>query len=102
MNSRSFDRQGARAVYGSTDRAVKDHSNDTLCKLASASAHFTSDPRYTGEVYPHDVHRYAGHDVITESVPEIPSEEQVNIWIKRAIKAGMTVVDYCARIGVAL
>lgn len=94
----------ARAIYGSTDRATEDHRNDALCVLAPASAVFTDNPVYAGQEYGHNVFRYADHVPITDAPQplESPSEDYINLLFARADKRGMTIVDYCAAIGVAI
>lgn len=98
-------RSQVRAIYGSTDRAELDHGNDPLCRLAPASAHFTNDPRYSGDAYTVNVHRYAAHEEpVTRQFASAHSGPKYDpdAIIARAIKLGMTVVEYCARIGVSL
>lgn len=101
-------RHEVRAIYGSTDRATVDHSNDTLCKLAPASAHFTDSPAYAGAVYSQNVYRYAAHEepitrqfASAHSTPEL-EPLSVEFYLRRAAQHGMTLVDYCAMLNIKL
>lgn len=99
-----------RAIYGSSDRATLDHGNDPLCRVASHSAEFTNDPQYAGEVYSRNVFRYAAHEepvtrqfsLSAHSEEPAPPTHNLETIVARAIKAGVSIVEYCARLGIEL
>lgn len=99
MRSMNVDPSGVRAIYGSTDNAQHDHSNDTLCVLAPTGTVFTSNPTYRGSTYTPDTHRYAYHEPTSTPAPE-PMD--IDLLVRRAIKRGMTLVAYCAALGISL
>ena len=117
VQARTVDPQSCRAIYGSTDNAAQDATNSVLCRAldtAKASA-LHSLQHYTGPQYGPNVHRYApsmgaintttavaAASTPSESPASTPSEADIAWLTKRATSRHMTLVEYCATIGIVL
>lgn len=95
-----------RAVYGSTDAARQDHTNDPLCRVANDSKLNLAigDPR-VHVAYDHTgyVGRYTSYEVISDAPKATATTSEptidVDVIVRRAIARGLTVVEYCSQIG---
>jgi len=104
-------RSTVRAIYGSTDKASEDHTNSVLCKaldVAKAAALHTV-RHYDGPEYKPNVYRYAPSNgpIAERTTPEVPttvepSAQDVAWLTRRATARKMTLVEYCAAIGIPL
>lgn len=113
-HSRTIDPQGCRAIYGSTDNAAEDATNSVLCRALDTvkAAALHSLRHYTGPQYGPNVHRYAPSmgavdtttpvAASTQAETTVPSEADIAWLTKRAMSRHMTLVEYCAAIGVEL
>lgn len=84
-----------RAIYGSSDRALLDHRNDTMCHLAPEDLTTTNEPRRIDREF------VSTWDNVSTYTP--PTVEQVQFWARRAERKGMTVLQYARDVlGLAL
>lgn len=99
-----------RAVYGSTDRATGDHSNDPLCRITDRN-NFTNNPTVVTTYAVSNVFRYA--DFGTTSLPAkvVPvslrhtardHNTRINFMVTRATVRGMSIVQYAQLQGITL
>lgn len=118
VRSMSVDAQACRAIYGSSDNATVDATNSILCRaLDTAKADALHTVRhYDGPAYGPNIHRYAPSngaiDTTTavaaieattqEAATSAPSEADIAWLTKRATARHMTLVEYCATIGIEL
>ncbi|SRR6266496_2893141 len=116
--SATLDPRSCRAIYGSTDSASEDHANSVLCRALDVvkSVKLHTARHYDGPEYGPNVYRYApSNGPITEStessVPTsadsapsdgVPSKADIAYLLKRATARKMTLVEYCALIGIPL
>lgn len=98
MGTTVMDPQGCRAIYGSTDRATQDHTNDALCRVVAELSDATA------QEYSMNVFRYADHYTIDSTpVPDVPAVlPDLDFLIQRATARGMSIVQYCALQGITL
>lgn len=97
-----------RAIYGSTDSATMDHKNDPLCKVALTNKPtYTNDPQYRGAAY--NPKGFVGRasemlTVVSQDVPVAAEPQTFDLaaLLARAARKGMTLVQYCALIGVQI
>lgn len=107
VNSRSsygvsVDAGTCRAVYGSTDHAAADHSNDPLCRaldIESATKLHTA-RHYTGTAYERNVYRKADMQTVHGVTPVSASD--IDALIRCATAHNQSLVEYCDALGIAL
>lgn len=101
-----------RAIYGSTDHARDDHRNDALCVVVDDAKHcYTNDPTLSVPAYKPSYGNYVGRyseyqntfspHIAPQAQENKPSIELESLLI-RARHYNMTLVEYCAKIGVQL
>lgn len=75
-----------RAIYGSSDRARLDHTNDTLCHIVTRELSTTTEPRRIDREFT------STWDNVETYTP--PTVEQISTWARRAERMGITVEAY--------
>lgn len=105
-----------KAIYGSSDAAKGDHSNSPLCRVApTKSPTYTLNPTAnpTGRLYSPKgyVGRYAEkeinrHVTVPERVEAVIVRQgpttDLSVLLRRCQRANMTLVAYCAMLGIPL